>query len=70
VPVHSTAFRPVQPAALQINFFCVLASLLRLELIEDAELRQLVEKVLNERCIFTLCRLTAHPPATTERPRF
>ncbi|MDK8262925.1 VOC family protein [Pseudomonas oryzihabitans] len=53
VPVHSTAFRPVEPAALQINPFRVFTSLLRLELIEDAELRQLAERVLNERRIFT-----------------
>ena len=53
VPVHSTAFRPVEPAALQSNPFRVFTSLLRLELIEDAELRQLAEGVLNARRIFT-----------------
>ena len=34
VPVHSTAFRPVDPAALARNPFRVFCSLLRLELIE------------------------------------
>ena len=39
VPVHSTAFRPVDPAALARNPFRVFTSLLRLELIEDDALR-------------------------------
>ncbi|KUM42560.1 2-oxoadipate dioxygenase/decarboxylase HglS [Pseudomonas sp. EpS/L25] len=53
VPVHSTAFRPVDPVALQRNPFRVFTSLLRLELIENAELRQLAERVLAGRRIFT-----------------
>ena len=53
VPVHSTAFRPVAPEALQANPFRVFTSLLRLELMEDAELRQLAEEVLAARRIFT-----------------
>ncbi|QGU89200.1 2-oxoadipate dioxygenase/decarboxylase HglS [Erwinia sorbitola] len=53
VPVHSTAFRPVTEAALQINPFRVFTSLLRLELIEDAALRQQVSDILARRDIFT-----------------
>ena len=40
VPVHSTAFRPVTDAALLANPFRVFTSLLRLELIADAALRE------------------------------
>ena len=40
VPVHSTAFRPVDEAALRRNPFRVFTSLLRLELIEDAAARR------------------------------
>ncbi|QXE10583.1 MULTISPECIES: VOC family protein [Pseudomonas] len=53
VPVHSTAFRAVHEAALQISPFRVFTSLLRLELIEDPELRGFAESVLNRRSIFT-----------------
>jgi len=53
VPVHSTAFRPVDPAALARNPFRVFTSLLRLELIEDAALRDEAAAVLARRDIFT-----------------
>ncbi|GGK39429.1 Uncharacterized metalloenzyme YdcJ, glyoxalase superfamily [Pseudomonas koreensis] len=53
VPVHSTAFRAVHEAALQVSPFRVFTSLLRLELIEDPELRAFAEAVLNQRAIFT-----------------
>ncbi|MCZ4279949.1 VOC family protein [Kiloniella laminariae] len=53
IPVHSTAFRPVAEADLNINPFRVFTSLLRLELIEDAELRRAAEAVLAARDIFT-----------------
>ncbi|WP_433588146.1 2-oxoadipate dioxygenase/decarboxylase HglS [Pseudomonas koreensis] len=53
VPVHSTAFRAVHEAALQVSPFRVFTSLLRLELIEDPELRAFAEAVLNQRSIFT-----------------
>ncbi|RBC01250.1 VOC family protein [Pseudomonas sp. MWU12-2115] len=53
VPVHSTAFRAMHEAALQISPFRVFTSLLRLELIEDPELRAFAESVLNQRSIFT-----------------
>ncbi len=53
VPVHSTAFRPVQASALATNPFRVFTSLLRLELIEDAELRAQAADILARRRIFT-----------------
>jgi uncharacterized glyoxalase superfamily metalloenzyme YdcJ len=53
VPVHSTAFRAVHEAALQVSPFRVFTSLLRLELIESAELRAFAESVLAKRSIFT-----------------
>ena len=53
VPVHSTAFRPVTDEALSRNPFRVFTSLLRLDLIADAGLRQEAERVLAARSIFT-----------------
>lgn len=53
VPVHSTAFRAVHEAALQVSPFRVFTSLLRLELIEDLELRGFAQSVLDKRSIFT-----------------
>lgn len=53
VPVHSTAFRPIDEAALRRNPFRVFTSLLRLELIEDEALRQQAEEILAAREIFT-----------------
>ncbi|GGE16191.1 DUF1338 domain-containing protein [Aureimonas endophytica] len=53
VPVHSTAFRPIADAALARNPFRVFTSLLRLELIEDAELRAEAGAILARRRIFT-----------------
>ncbi|KGE77908.1 2-oxoadipate dioxygenase/decarboxylase HglS [Halomonas salina] len=53
VPVHSTAFRPVDDAALARNPFRLFTSLLRLELIESAELRERAAAILAERDIFT-----------------
>ncbi len=53
VPVHSTAFRPVDDAALRRNPFRVFTSLLRLELIEDAALRATAQAILARRRIFT-----------------
>lgn len=53
VPVHSTAFRPIDDAALKCNPFRVFTSLLRLELIEDKELRDQAEQILAQREIFT-----------------
>lgn len=53
VPVHSTAFRAVHETALHISPFRVFTSLLRLELIENPELRAFAESVLARRSIFT-----------------
>ena len=53
VPVHSTAFRAVHEHALQASPFRVFTSLLRLELIENAELRAFAETALAKRSIFT-----------------
>ncbi|HCR96354.1 MAG: 2-oxoadipate dioxygenase/decarboxylase HglS [Halomonas sp.] len=53
VPVHSTAFRPVEDDALACNPFRVFTSLLRLELIESETLRQRAEEILAKRDIFT-----------------
>jgi uncharacterized glyoxalase superfamily metalloenzyme YdcJ len=53
VPVHSTAFRPVTESSLAANPFRVFTSLLRLELIEDPELRGLAIEILRNRSIFS-----------------
>lgn len=53
VPVHSTAFRPIEDEALAYNPFRVFTSLLRLELIESSALRQRAAEILAERSIFT-----------------
>ena len=53
VPVHSTAFRPRTAKALAHNPFRVFTSLLRLELIEDAALREESARILARRRIFT-----------------
>ncbi len=53
VPVHSTCFRPIDEAALNVNPFRVFTSLLRLELIEDEELRAEAAAILARRRIYT-----------------
>ncbi|UYO76099.1 VOC family protein [Halomonas qinghailakensis] len=53
VPVHSTAFRPVDDEALKRNPFRVFTSLLRLELIENAALREQAREILQRREIVT-----------------
>ncbi|QOQ76792.1 VOC family protein [Pseudomonas poae] len=53
VPVHSTAFRAVHERSLQTSPFRVFTSLLRLELIENLELRTFAESALAKRNIFT-----------------
>jgi uncharacterized glyoxalase superfamily metalloenzyme YdcJ len=53
VPVHSTAFRPIEDAALARNPFRIFTSLLRLDLIEDAALRERAAAILARRDIFT-----------------
>ncbi|MBR1133019.1 2-oxoadipate dioxygenase/decarboxylase HglS [Bradyrhizobium iriomotense] len=53
VPVHSTAFRPIDDEALRHNPFRVFTSLLRLDLIDDPALRAEAEGILAARRIFT-----------------
>ncbi|WP_249976253.1 2-oxoadipate dioxygenase/decarboxylase HglS [Vreelandella olivaria] len=53
VPVHSTAFRPVEDEALTYNPFRVFTSLLRLELIESDDLREQAREILQRRSIVT-----------------
>jgi uncharacterized glyoxalase superfamily metalloenzyme YdcJ len=53
VPVHSTAFRPVDSASLARHPFRIFTSLLRLELIEDPQLRDLAAEILRGRSIFS-----------------
>jgi uncharacterized glyoxalase superfamily metalloenzyme YdcJ len=52
VPVHATAFRPVDDEALRRNPFRVFTSLLRLELIEDDALRAEAARILAARRTF------------------
>lgn len=51
VPVHSTAFRPIESKSLARNPFRVFTSLLRPELIADVELRASAEAILASRRI-------------------
>lgn len=53
IPVHSTAFRPVDRASLAANPFRVFTSLLRLDLVKDQDLRKEAEEILATRKIFT-----------------
>lgn len=53
VPVHSTAFRPIDAAALARNPFRIFTSLLRLDLIANTALREQAKQVLAKRDIFT-----------------
>ncbi|MBT0669217.1 VOC family protein [Novosphingobium profundi] len=53
VPVHSTAFRPVDRASLGVNPLRIFCSLLRLELIEDEDLRATAADLLASREILT-----------------
>lgn len=53
VPVHSTAFRPISEQSLQLNPFRVFTSLLRLELIDNPDLREKARHILEARDIFS-----------------
>ncbi|WP_338568674.1 VOC family protein [Erwinia billingiae] len=53
VPVHSTAFRPLDDDALNANPFRLFTSLLRLELIDNPSLQQQAAEILAARDIFT-----------------
>lgn len=53
IPVHSTAFRPIENSALSFNPFRIFTSLLRIELIADKPLREQAELLLAKRHIFS-----------------
>jgi uncharacterized glyoxalase superfamily metalloenzyme YdcJ len=65
LPVHSTAFRPVDDAALSRNPFRVFTSLVRLELLEDRTLAAEAAEILARRQIITprALELIAHAEA-------
>ena len=53
IPVHSTAFRPLDIDELNANPFRIFTSLLRLDLIADHDLREQARRLLDRRNIFT-----------------
>ncbi len=53
IPVHSTAFRPIENEALSANPFRVFTSLLRMDLIQNPELLKEATHVLANRNIFS-----------------
>ena len=53
LPVHSTAFRPVTAEALSANPFRIFTSLLRLDMIEDEDLKKRAGDALAQRKIFS-----------------
>ncbi|WP_286751108.1 2-oxoadipate dioxygenase/decarboxylase HglS [Pseudomonas sp. UBA2522] len=53
VPVHSTAFRAVHEQSLHVSPFRVFTSLLRFELIDNLQLREMAKDILAKRQIFT-----------------
>ena len=53
VPVHSTAFRPIDRASFDVSPLRIFCSLLRLELIEDADLRVRAAELLETRQILS-----------------
>lgn len=53
IPVHATAFRPVEQASLDKNPFRIFTSLLRPNLIADEATRKLALECLAKRDIFT-----------------
>jgi uncharacterized glyoxalase superfamily metalloenzyme YdcJ len=53
IPVHSTAFRPLEIDELNRNPFRIFTSLLRLDLITDENLRTRAKDILQQRQIFT-----------------
>ncbi|KAF2798713.1 DUF1338-domain-containing protein [Melanomma pulvis-pyrius CBS 109.77] len=53
LPMHATCFRPTTSAALKKNPFRVFTTLLRPELLKDAESRDIALDLLSRRCIFS-----------------
>lgn len=58
IPVHSTAFRAIDLNAINISPFRVFTSLLRIDLIENSELRKLTKQLLGKRQIFSKALLS------------
>ncbi|MBM3550538.1 MAG: VOC family protein [Alphaproteobacteria bacterium] len=58
LPVHSTAFRPIDEAAMRASPFRIFTSLLRLDHIADPQAREIAARALAQRDIFTpRCRM-------------
>lgn len=53
VPVHSTAFRPVEPVSFDVSPLRIFCSLLRLELVDDEQLREHAAQLLESRQILS-----------------
>lgn len=53
IPVHSTAFRPIDQDELSACPFRIFTSLLRLDLVKDSSLKKQAQTLLNKRQIFT-----------------
>lgn len=53
LPVHATAFRPIDAEALEANPFRLFTSLLRVEMIDPPALRERATEILSRRRIFT-----------------
>ena len=53
IPVHSTAFRAINPEELLSSPFRIFTSLLRLDLIDDEQLQQRAQTILSKRNIFS-----------------
>lgn len=67
IPVHSTAFRPIDRDQLAKNPFRVFTSLLRLDLIEDEDLRAQASSILSTRQIFTERAIALTSKAETQQ---
>lgn len=53
LPMHATCFRPISQESLDKNPFRVFTSVLRPELLKNAEVRELAERILGQRNIFS-----------------
>ena len=69
LPIHATCFRPITQRGLHKNPFRVFTSLLRPELIEDTNARELALKLLNKRQIFSDKLLSLLGSAATQHGR-
>ena len=53
LPVHSTAFRPITTEAIELSPFRIFTSLLRLDMLEDDDLKHRINNILSTREVFT-----------------